>query len=105
MPGMVQSMAQTSQPRFIANLVSGFGSVTARHGFAVNLVAVAALAAVGVAFVSGRRRVVRPALAAVGVLCLADWVLVEGHTVSCHHRARASADGRMDTAPPRPVSS
>ena len=75
--GMVRAMTQTSQPQFISHLVSGFGALTSRHGFAVNLVAVAALAVVGVAFLSGRRQVVRPALAGFGVLCLADWVLVE----------------------------
>ena len=75
--GMVQTMAGTPQPRFISGLVSGFGSFTGRHGFAVNLVSVVALAVIGVAFVSGRRQVVRPALAGFLVLCLADWVLVE----------------------------
>jgi cytochrome oxidase Cu insertion factor (SCO1/SenC/PrrC family) len=75
--GMVQTMAQTSQPRVISDLVSGFGAFTGRHGFAVNLVAVVALGVIGVAFILGRRTVTRPALAAFGVLCLADWVLVE----------------------------
>ncbi|HEY7147654.1 MAG TPA: SCO family protein, partial [Streptosporangiaceae bacterium] len=75
--GMVQTMAQTPQPRVISDLVSGFGVFTGRHGFAVNLVAVVALGAIGVAFILGRRAVTRPALAAFLVLCLADWVLVE----------------------------
>jgi cytochrome oxidase Cu insertion factor (SCO1/SenC/PrrC family) len=75
--GMVQTMAATPQPRFISGLVSGFGVFTTRHGFAVNLVAVVALAVIGIAFVSGRRQVVRPALAGFLVLCLTDWVLVE----------------------------
>ena len=75
--GMVQTMAQTSQPRFISDLVSGFGGFTGRHGFAVNLVVVVALGAIGLAFILGRRTVSRPALAAFVVLCLADWVLVE----------------------------
>ena len=70
-------MAQTSQPRFISDLVSGFGGFTGRHGFAVNLVVVVALGAIGLAFILGRRTVSRPALAAFVVLCLADWVLVE----------------------------
>ena len=35
------------------------------------------LAATGLAFLSGRRAVIRPALAAFAVFCLADWVLVE----------------------------
>ena len=75
--GMVQTMAQTSQPRFISDLVSGFGGFTGRHGFAVNLVVVVALGAIGLAFILGRRTVTRPALAAFVVLCAADWVLVE----------------------------
>ena len=75
--GMVQTMAQTSQPRFISDLVSGFSGFTGRHGFAVNLVVVVALGAIGLAFILGRRPVTRPALAVFIVLCLADWVLVE----------------------------
>ena len=75
--GMVQTMAQTSQPRFIADLVSGFGSFTGRHGFAVNLFVVAVLGVIAVAFIIGRPALTRPALAAFVALCLADWVLVE----------------------------
>jgi cytochrome oxidase Cu insertion factor (SCO1/SenC/PrrC family) len=75
--GMVQTMSQTSQPHALAALVSDFGGFVARHGFAVNLFAVVVLAVIGLAFVSGRRAVVRPALAAFVVLCLADWVLIE----------------------------
>ena len=74
---MIQSMTQASQPRFLHDLVSGFESVVRGNGFAVNLVAVIALAAIGVAFLTGRREVIRPALAAFVLLCLADWVLVE----------------------------
>jgi cytochrome oxidase Cu insertion factor (SCO1/SenC/PrrC family) len=73
---MIQSMAQASQPRFLYDLVSGFESVARGNGFAVNLVTVIALAAIGVAFLTGRREVIRPALAAFVLLCLADWVLV-----------------------------
>ena len=75
--GMVQSMAGTSQPRFLASLVSGFGALVSDHGFAVNLVAVVALAVIGACFLTGRREVARPALAAFLALCFADWVLVE----------------------------
>jgi cytochrome oxidase Cu insertion factor (SCO1/SenC/PrrC family) len=75
--GMIDSMVATPQPAVFANWVRAFGSFDAAHGFAVNLVAVVALAAIGVAFCSGR-----PGLARVGVylgciFCLADWVLVE----------------------------
>ena len=36
-----------------------------------------ALALIGAAFLTGRRRLVRPAVIAFTVLCLADWVLIE----------------------------
>jgi cytochrome oxidase Cu insertion factor (SCO1/SenC/PrrC family) len=75
--GMVQTMSQTSQPHAISALVSDFGGFIGGHGFAVNLFVVIALAAIGLAFMSGRRAVARPALAAFVVLCLADWVLIE----------------------------
>jgi hypothetical protein len=67
---MVQSMAATSQPRVLSSLVSAFGNFTAAHGFAVNLVAVIALAAIGAAFcVSALRSDAR--LARVAVLVAA----------------------------------
>ncbi|HEX3389505.1 MAG TPA: SCO family protein [Streptosporangiaceae bacterium] len=75
--GMTSSMAQTSQPGFLAAWVSAFTSFDEAHGFAVNLFTVVALAAIGVAFLTGQRRVVRPAVIAFAVLCLADWVLIE----------------------------
>jgi len=75
--GMTHDMAQTPQPGFLAAWVSGFTRFDEAHGLAVNLVAVVALALIGVAFLTGRRRPVRPALIAFTVLCLADWVLIE----------------------------
>jgi cytochrome oxidase Cu insertion factor (SCO1/SenC/PrrC family) len=78
---MIQSMAGTSQPHFLEVLVSGFGNFTGSHGFAVNLVAVIALAAIGAGFaVSAARADTRLALITVigaAVFCLADWVLIE----------------------------
>ena len=78
---MIQSMAGTSQPHALEVIVSGFGNFTASHGFAVNLVAVIALAAAGAAFcVSAARsdaRLARIAVIVAAVFCLADWVLVE----------------------------
>jgi len=74
---MVQSMAGTSQPHVLSSVVSAFGSFTAGHGFAVNLFAVIALAVLGAAFLSGRPRLVRAAVIAGTVFCLADWVLIE----------------------------
>jgi cytochrome oxidase Cu insertion factor (SCO1/SenC/PrrC family) len=75
--GMTQTMAQTSQPGFLAAWVRAFTGFDEAHGFAVNLFVVVALALIGAAFISGRRRLVRPALVAFAVLCLGDWVLVE----------------------------
>jgi cytochrome oxidase Cu insertion factor (SCO1/SenC/PrrC family) len=75
--GMVQTMSGTPQPRFLSSLLSGFGSFTARHGFAVNLVVVIILAALGAIFLTGRPRLVRYAVWAGIVFCLADWVLVQ----------------------------
>ncbi len=75
--GMVQSMATIPQPHFLSAWVAGFGSFDAAHGFAVNLAVVAVLALAGAVFLSGRPRLIRSALIAVTVLCLADWVLVE----------------------------
>lgn len=74
---MIQGMAQTPQPGFLSSWVTGFGSFTAAHGFAVNLVAVVTLGAIGVALLTGPPRVLRPALVVMALLCLADWVLIE----------------------------
>jgi cytochrome oxidase Cu insertion factor (SCO1/SenC/PrrC family) len=78
---MIKSMAGTSQPHAVESIVSWFGDFTAAHGFAVNLVAVIALALVGaglsVAAVRGDARLARVAVIAGAVLCLADWVLIE----------------------------
>ena len=74
---MVTSMAQTSQPRALSSLVSAFGSFDTAHGFAVNLFVVIALAAIGAVLLTGRPRLVRAAVLAAGVVCLADWVLVQ----------------------------
>ena len=86
---MIQSMAQTPQPRFLAGWVRGFAAFTAAHGFAVNLFAVIALALIGAALLTSaaelsspaalnlRRRLIRVAVIAAVLLCLADWVLIE----------------------------
>ena len=75
--GMLRQMAQTSQPSVLSSWVSSFASFDQAHGWAVNLVLVVALGAIGVALCTARRRVVEPALVAALVLCLADWVLVQ----------------------------
>ncbi|HTZ08260.1 MAG TPA: SCO family protein [Acidimicrobiales bacterium] len=74
---MVDQMAQTSQPGVVASWVRAFGRFDAAHGWGVNLVVVAALAAVGAACWSRDRRVLRAGAVGAVVLCLADWVLVQ----------------------------
>ena len=70
-------MAPTPQPHVLSALIAAFTSFDESHGFAVNLLAVIALAVTGVVFCSGRPWLIRPALIAFAVLCAADWVLVE----------------------------
>jgi cytochrome oxidase Cu insertion factor (SCO1/SenC/PrrC family) len=75
--GIVQRMSKTPQPGFLAAWVAGFAGFDEAHGFAVNLFVVAALAVTGAAFLTGRPRLIRPALIGFTVLCAAGWVLVE----------------------------
>jgi cytochrome oxidase Cu insertion factor (SCO1/SenC/PrrC family) len=75
--GMVQGMAGLPQPRPQEVIVSSFASFVIRYGLAVNLFAVIALALAGLAFLSGRPRVLRVAVPAAIVFCLADWLLVQ----------------------------
>jgi len=78
--GMVRSMAATPQPSLLAGWVRAFASFTAAHGFAVNLFAVIALAAIGASLVTagaGRARLLRLTVIATIALCLADWILIE----------------------------
>jgi cytochrome oxidase Cu insertion factor (SCO1/SenC/PrrC family) len=75
--GMTAAMARTPQPGAFSGWVRAFTAFDEAHGFAVNLLAVAVLAVIGGIFLTGRRRLVGPAVAAFAVLCLADWVLVE----------------------------
>jgi cytochrome oxidase Cu insertion factor (SCO1/SenC/PrrC family) len=74
---MVDSMAGTPQPAFLAGWVRGFGSFAAANGFAVNLVAVVLLAAIGAGLLSRQPRLTRAAVVVMFVVCLADWVLIQ----------------------------
>jgi cytochrome oxidase Cu insertion factor (SCO1/SenC/PrrC family) len=74
---MVQTMSQTPQPHLLSSWLSAFGAFDAGHGWQVNLFVVLALFAIGGLLLTGRRRFVFWALVALGVLGLADWVLVE----------------------------
>jgi cytochrome oxidase Cu insertion factor (SCO1/SenC/PrrC family) len=84
---MVSSMASTPQPSLFAGWVRAFTFFTATHGFAVNLFAVIALAAIGAVLLSaglpevGLRApapwLIKGTVIAMIVFCLADWVLIE----------------------------
>ncbi len=74
---MVRQMAQTPQPHLLSSWAAAFADFDAAHGWAVNLFVVIALTAIGAAFLTARPRVVRRAVVAGVVLCLADWVLIE----------------------------
>jgi cytochrome oxidase Cu insertion factor (SCO1/SenC/PrrC family) len=75
--GMTASMAQTPQPHVLTTWINAFTTFDEAHGFAVNLFAVVALAVIGGIFLTGQPRLIRPAVIAFTVLCLADWVLIE----------------------------
>jgi len=74
---MAGSMSSTPQPHFLSALVNDFGKAAAAHGFAVNLIVVLLLAAIGTALLTGKRSAVRPALVLLLAVCLADWILVQ----------------------------
>jgi cytochrome oxidase Cu insertion factor (SCO1/SenC/PrrC family) len=74
---MVRSMSGTPQPHVFSSLVTHFAALDSAHGFAVNLVAVLALALAGAAFLSRQPRLVRPGLVLLLAVCLVDWVLIE----------------------------
>jgi cytochrome oxidase Cu insertion factor (SCO1/SenC/PrrC family) len=74
---MVASMATTPQPRLLSGWLTGFESFDAAHGFAINLIVIVALAAIGAALLSGRPQLIRPAFAVGAALGLATWVLVQ----------------------------
>jgi cytochrome oxidase Cu insertion factor (SCO1/SenC/PrrC family) len=75
--GMVQQMSATPQPAFISSWLANFAAFDAAHGWAVNLFLVVCLAAIGIGFLGRRASVVRFAVCAGIVLCIADWVLIE----------------------------
>ena len=74
---MVQQMSQTPQPGYLSSWVGSFANFDAAHGWGVNLFAVICLGAIGLCFLTGRARIVFPAVVAGTIFCLADWVLIE----------------------------
>jgi hypothetical protein len=73
----ISSMAAASQPAVLHDLLIWFASVVARHGFAVNLVAVMVLAAAGAGLLTARPAITRLAAGALFVFCILTWVLVQ----------------------------
>ena len=74
---MVHTMASTKQPSLFSTWATSFASLDAAHGFAVNLVIVVVLGALGIAFCSGGERVAKMAALISVAFCLADWVLIQ----------------------------
>ncbi len=74
---MATTMAKTPQPHVLSSWLSAFAAFDGAHGWGVNLFLVIALASVGAALCSGRRRLVLAGAAAAVPLCLATWVLVQ----------------------------
>ncbi len=74
---MAAAMAKTSQPRVLAHWVGAFASFDAAHGWGVNLFVVVSLGLIGVALLTGRRKLVVAGAGAAVLLMLADWVLVQ----------------------------
>ena len=74
---MVRQMAQTPQPDFLSSTVRAFGRFDASHGWAVNLLVVVLLGAIGIALCTARVRVVRLTMYVAVALCVADWVFVQ----------------------------
>ena len=81
--GITASMAQTSQPGFLAAWVRAFTSFDQANGFAVNLFAVIVPAAAGLVLLAARPLhgsrpvVLRVTVMFLAAACLADWVLIE----------------------------
>src|SRR5271165_1630891 len=73
----IRAMAAMRQPAVLHGLLRVAGSLTASHGFAVNLGAVIVLAATGGALLTGRGAVARPAAVIAIMLCVTDWVFVQ----------------------------
>ncbi|HEY1920553.1 MAG TPA: SCO family protein [Streptosporangiaceae bacterium] len=66
-----------SQPGALGDLVTRFSHVILAHGFAVNLIAVIALALLAAAFLSGQPRLILPALGVLGAFCAAVWLQIQ----------------------------
>jgi cytochrome oxidase Cu insertion factor (SCO1/SenC/PrrC family) len=74
---MTASMEPTPQPHILSSWIAAFTSFDEAHGFAVNLVAVIALAVIGTVFLTRRPQLLKPAVIVFAVLCAAVWVLIE----------------------------
>lgn len=77
LPQMVTQMASTPQPSVLRSALNAFGGFDGSHGFAVNLLVVVCLGAIGVALCSGRTRLMTVGVVAALVLVAADWLFVQ----------------------------
>jgi len=74
---MVATMSGTPQPAALTHILSDFGSLVARHGFALNAIVVVSLAIIGVGLVATRRAALLVVVALTAVFCVSDWILVQ----------------------------
>jgi len=65
-----------AQPGYLSSW-SGVSPTSMQPRLGVNLFAVICLGAIGLCFLTGRARIVFPAVVAGTIFCLADWVLIE----------------------------
>lgn len=70
-------MAQMRQPHFLSAWLRDVAHFLVSYGAPFNVAVVVLLAVVGICFMTGRRRLVLPALAAYVAFCLFDWVFIE----------------------------
>jgi cytochrome oxidase Cu insertion factor (SCO1/SenC/PrrC family) len=77
LPAMARQMQQLSEPGLFSSIEGGFARLASAGGFAVNLVAVCAMALVGTGLLLGRRRLLLASVIGAGLLFVSSWVLVQ----------------------------
>ena len=74
---MAQAMSRTRQPAVFSDFTRAFGSFSANHGFAVNLVIVVGLFTIGIGLLTRQSAILRATVACTSLLCLADWLFIQ----------------------------
>lgn len=74
---MIAQMSTNAQPGWLQSLLHAFGRLDDAHGFGVNLAVVIVLATLGLALLSGRRRLLIFGAVGAVAFALADWVFVQ----------------------------